>query len=186
MADVQARLTAAQPSCWSGAAIGLAAGLASAGASLGLADGEVQFELLRLLPGIVFGVAFAACLWAWRACGALGAVFVAAANGLGNLAAVSLAISIAEVLDDPITLFEGSLIIGLPAGFLGAGLASLVFGVATGLRRPWPPILVGTLLGPLGPLSLAVDGLIPFFGLWQAGYGAALVWALRARTRKTT
>jgi hypothetical protein len=186
MVDVHREMGAKLPSPWTGALIGLFTGLISAAASLGLASGETEFELLTLLPGIGFGIAFAAFLLGQRLVGGGGAVAIALADAIGNFAAMHLAMAIADLLDDPIGLFVGSLIIGVPAALVGGGLAAMVFGRVFGVARPWQPILVGVVLGPLGPLSLTIDGLIPFFGLWQAGFGAALIWTLnaaRARNR---
>ncbi|RJF88173.1 hypothetical protein D3874_15070 [Oleomonas cavernae] len=186
MVDVHRQMGAKLPSPWAGAVIGLFTGLISAAASLGLTTGETQFELLTLLPGIGFGIAFAAFLLGQRLVGPGGAVAIALANALGNFVAMRLAMAIADVLDDPIGLFEGSLMIGLPAGLVGGGLAALVFGRVIGVGRPWQPVVVGVVLGPLGPLSLTIDALIPFFGLWQAGFGAALIWTLHAARTRTT
>ena len=129
-------------------------------------------------PGLVFGVVFAIAL---RRLAAIdrgqAAVFVAGAT-LAYALAVAVTLTAIDVVGSgPLALA----VIGAGAGALGGGLLAALAVWRLGAQSWGPPTMIGAVLGALLPLSQWMPGMIAFYVLCQAGYGAALAAELPRR-----
>jgi hypothetical protein len=136
---------------------------------------------LYVVPGLVFGIAFALALWQrWRLAPARAVAYVIAVS-LANAAAVFVALYITDKVAKIIAGQDaGYAVTGVIAGAIGAGLATGATALLMPIRRwPWP-IAVGAILG--GMLPVFVDGpdsgIFLFYIVWQCGFAAATVATL--------
>lgn len=167
------------------AALGALSGLVATGA-IELLDGQPSFWIgerlllapLSLAPGLVFGIVIGIALFRrGRLTAATLAAYVAAAT-LSYFAAFTLALNIdpngmRPLLDGPIAgLFGGALLAGLGAALMPSARRR------RGLRAM---AAAGCVLGALLWVAFTGDSFWSwalFFGLWQAGYAAALAQTL--------
>jgi hypothetical protein len=136
---------------------------------------------LYIVPGLVFGIAFALALWQrWRLPPARAVAYVIAV-GLANAAAVFVTLYIAdEVAKIVVGKEAGDAVTGVIAGALGAGLATGATALLIRIRRwPWP-VAVGAILGGLLPVFIdgPDGGIFLFYIVWQCGFAAATVATL--------
>lgn len=166
-----------------GAISGVVATMAS---SYGYSSGyQTGMEMLappeNFIPGLVFGLIVGHILWRdgilpnWR----YPAYIVAA--GLSYFAAVEVAFFSMMILDN-------GFLSGIFAGSIGAGL--LTVATAMLIQREWRlrlaiPIVTGAGLGLLLILPLSLEVWLLLFVPWQAGYAAALAFALDDRRQLT-
>jgi hypothetical protein len=135
---------------------------------------------LYVVPGLVFGIAFAMALWQrWRLPPARAIAYLAAVS-LANAAAVFTGIFILDEVATIVDKGASTAITGVIAGAIGAGLATGAAALLMSITRwPWP-IAVGAILG--GTLPIFVDGpdggVFVFYIIWQAGFAAATVATL--------
>jgi hypothetical protein len=135
---------------------------------------------LYVVPGLVFGIAFAMALWQrWRLPPARAIAYLVAVS-LANAAAVFTGIFILDEVATIVGKGASTAITGVIAGAIGAGLATGAAGLLMSITRwPWP-IAVGAILG--GTLPIFVDGpdggVFVFYIIWQAGFAAATVATL--------
>lgn len=162
-----------------GAISGVVATMASSyGYSSGYRRGMEMLEPPEnFIPGLVFGLIVGFILWRdgilpnWR----YPAYIVAA--GLSYFAAVEAALYSMMILDN-------GFLSGIFAGLIGAGL--LTVATAMLIQREWRlrlaiPIVTGAVLGCLLVMPLWLLLFVP----WQAGYAAALAFALDDRRQLT-
>lgn len=128
-----------------------------------------------IVPGLVFGIAFALALWQrWRLPPPR-AIAYAIAVSSANAAAVFAAIFILDDVADIVGKAASTAVTGVIAGAIGAGLAT----AATALlivttRWPWP-IVIGAVLGALLPVFIdgPDGGVFLFYIVWQSGFAGA-------------
>jgi hypothetical protein len=155
---------------------GLGAMTGAVAAAVGIGAG-FHWLTLYVVPGLVFGLAFATLLDRQRLMRRGRAALYVAAAVLGNAAAVYTAMQVLETVD---TVVRGG-IVGLAvsggiAGAVGGGL--LAAAAVPPLRLAHWPLLAtaGASLGALLPLLVEGQeaGTVAFYVIWQAGYAAAL------------
>jgi hypothetical protein len=135
---------------------------------------EVAFYLL---PGLIFGIAFAG-IQAWR--GRLSparAIAFVVASGIGNAVATTLCVGLTVPLSALLAI-DGDIPAALAraiSGAIGGGLLSVVAKLVCG-ARVWLSLVAAACLGLLVPLvpEWPVGGRFVFYIVWQAGYAAAL------------
>ena len=142
---------------------------------------EFHWATLYVVPGLVFGLTFAALLHRQRLMRLGRACLYVAAAVLANAVAVLTAL---QMLDPVGALVGGGMLAiaasGGIAGAVGGGL--LACAAVPPLRLAgWPLLAVaGAVLGTLLPLFTEVGdiGIFTFYMIWQAGYAAAMAAAL--------
>jgi hypothetical protein len=130
-----------------------------------------------LLPGLIFGIAFAG-IETWRGqLGAPRAIAFVVASGIGNALATTLCVGL-TVPFSALLGIDGDIpaaLTGAVSGAMGGGLLSVAAKLIC-RARVWRSIGVAACLGLLVPLvpEWPVAGSFVFYILWQAGYAAAL------------
>jgi hypothetical protein len=130
-----------------------------------------------LLPGLIFGVAFAG-IETWRGrLGPPGTIAFVVASVIGNALATTLCVGLTFPLSALLGI-DGDLpaaLAGAISGAIGGGLLSVA---AKLIRRArvWRSVVAAAGLGLLVPLvpEWPVGGSFVFYIVWQAGYAAAL------------
>ena len=137
-----------------------------------------------LMPGLIFGVAFAG-LAAWRGRLRLpGAIVIVTAASIGNALATAICVGLFVPFGAVMGLGPDISIglIGALSGAVGGGLlggaAKLVCGAR--VRRPIAAAAGLGLLIPVVP-NWPVAGCFVFYIVWQAGYAASLAASLPAK-----
>lgn len=159
-------------------------------ALLGAVTGAISAALLLafdfkayspyVVPGVVFGIAFGVVFWQrrWLRLERSAAYLVAA--GLANAAAVFVALHILDEVGEIVGKGAATLVTGVIAGAVGAGLLTGITSLLLSIAR-WPlPIAAGALLGALLPVFVDGQdaGLFGFYILWQGGFAAAVAATL--------
>ncbi len=167
------------------AALGAVSGFAATGI-IELLDGKPSLWVgerlllapLSLVPGLAFGLVIGIALHRRRRLTAATLAAYVAAAVLSYFAAFTLALNIDPKGVQP--LIDGP-IAGLFGGALLAGLGAALMPSARGRRGLLAMAGTGCVLGALLWVAFAGDSLWSwalFFGLWQAGYAAALARTL--------
>ena len=150
-----------------------------------IAGWDISIGHLTLVPGFIFGNAVGLVLVRFGLTSPGRALAYIAAATISNFIATNFAANMVDTIDSAAFL-------GMAAGLIGAtcltGLTLLLLPFARKIVPCLLMVAAGTVLGAL--LHVAIEdnsawgqGFLVLYGLWQAGYGAALGTALPRRTQ---